>query len=187
MIGLLRPNTTINLCQCLVTVSCINGFTPRDVVRRQRATSCWILKNRVHSCFPLFNTIDAALHCKNDSILSQNALSTKDLILIQFFKSQQIWRRDFGSPSSVPPKSRFFSRRTQTGQNKKWSRWTKLLPNFCRFCTERAEREPNIKKKFWGPLILSESRKVKKYYTFQFSNKNRQRLFFSKAQMPLKQ
>jgi hypothetical protein len=35
--------------------------------------------------------------------LSQNALSTKDLILIQFFKSYQIWRRDFGSLSSMPP------------------------------------------------------------------------------------
>ena len=162
MIGLLSSNTTINLCQCIINVSCSNSFAPRDVVRRQRATSCWILKNRVHSCFPLFNATDAALHCKNDSTLSQNALSTKDLILIQFFKSQQIWRRDFGSPSSVPPKSRIFSRRTQTGQNKKWSRRTKLLPNFCLFCTERAHQRPNIKKILGGPLIPSESRKVKK-------------------------
>ena len=162
MIGLLSPNTTINLCQCLINVSCSNGFAPRDVVRRQRATSCWILKNRVHSCFPLFNATDAALHCKNDSTLSQNALSTKDLILIQFFKSQQILRNDFGFLSSVPPKSRIFIHRTQTGQNKKWSRQKKLLSNFCLFCTERADKGPNIKKKFWGPLILFESRKVKK-------------------------
>jgi hypothetical protein len=162
MLGLLSSNTTINLCECLINVSWSNGFAPGDVVRRQRVTFCWILKNRVHSCFPLFNTTEVALHCKNDSTLSQNALSTKDLILIQFFKSYQIWPRDFGSLSSVPPKSRIFIRRTQMGQNKKWSRRKKLLSNFCLFCTEKADKGPNIKKNFGGPLILSESRKVKK-------------------------
>ncbi len=42
--------------------------------------------------FPLSDTTDAILDCKNDLVLSQNAFSTKGLIIIRLFKSYQIWR-----------------------------------------------------------------------------------------------
>ncbi len=171
MLGLLSPNTTINLCECLINVSWSNGFAPRDVVRRQRATSCWILKNRVHSCFPLFNATDAALHCKNDLTLSQNALSRKDLILIQFFNPSK-----FGDAIS-DLYHQCHQRAESSSAELKWDR-TKSGA-FCRifayFVPKKLIRG-RTSKKFFGVLLFSLNLgKLKKYYTFQFSNKNIQR------------
>jgi hypothetical protein len=36
VLGVLSPKTTINLCYCLMNVSCSNGLAPWGVVRRQR-------------------------------------------------------------------------------------------------------------------------------------------------------
>ncbi len=67
-----------------MNVSCSNGFAPWDVVRRQWRSSSWWWKNWFTGVFPLLNSTDAALYCKNDLVSSQNALSTEDLIFIWF-------------------------------------------------------------------------------------------------------
>ncbi len=67
--------------------------------------------------FPLFNATDAALDCKNDLVSSQNAVYTKGSIITRFFKSYQIWRRDFQfcwSGMFIPyPGSEFFHPRSR--------------------------------------------------------------------------
>ncbi len=74
-------------------VSCSNCFAPRG---GSLATSAVVLlKNPVHWGFPLFNTTDVALDCKNILVISQNAFFPKGLIIIRFFKSKQSWQQDF--------------------------------------------------------------------------------------------
>ncbi len=68
-------------------VSCSNSFTPGDVVQRLRRCLVGDWKIQFTSVFPLFNATDPALDCKNDLVSSQNAFSTKSLIIIRFFKS----------------------------------------------------------------------------------------------------
>ncbi len=68
-------------------VSCSNGLAPGDVVRRRQPYLFGEWKIQFTGVFPLFNTTDAALDCKNDLVSSQNAFSTKGLIITQFFKS----------------------------------------------------------------------------------------------------
>ncbi len=68
-------------------VSCSNGFTPWDIVRRQRPCLVEDWKIQFTGVFPRFNATDAALDCKNDLVSSQNAFSTKGSIIIRFFKS----------------------------------------------------------------------------------------------------
>ncbi len=68
-------------------VSCSTGFTPGDEVRWRRPCPVGDWKTQFTGVFPLFNATDATLNCKNDLVLSQNAFSTKGLIIIQFFKS----------------------------------------------------------------------------------------------------
>ncbi len=76
-------------------VSCSNGLAPGDVVRRRWPCLVGEWKIQFTGVFPLFNAPDAALDGKNDLVSSQNAFSTKGSIIARFFKSQQIWRRDF--------------------------------------------------------------------------------------------
>ncbi len=68
-------------------VSCSNGLAPGDVVRRWQPCLVGDWKIQFIGVFPLFNATDAALGCKNDSVLSQNAFSTKGLIITRFLKS----------------------------------------------------------------------------------------------------
>jgi hypothetical protein len=58
---------------------------------------------------------------------------------------------------------------------------------FADFVQKELRRGRTSKKNFEVLLFSLNLGKFKKYYTFQFSNKNSQRLFFSEAQMPLKQ
>ena len=67
-----------------MNVSCSNGFSPWHVVEWRQQSSSWELKNWFTGVFPLFNSTDAALYCKNDLVLSKNALSTEDLNFIWF-------------------------------------------------------------------------------------------------------
>ncbi len=76
-------------------VSCSNGLAPGDVVRRRWPYLVGEWKIQFTGVFPLLNAADAALDGKNDLVSSQSAFSTKGLIITRFFKSQQIWRRDF--------------------------------------------------------------------------------------------
>jgi hypothetical protein len=73
------------------------------------------------------------------------------------------------------------------GAEQKVEQMDKVAAKFFPILYRRAEKGPNIKKNFGVLLFSLNLGKFKKYYTFQFSNKNRQRLFFSEAQMPLKQ
>jgi hypothetical protein len=68
-------------------VSCSNGFAPEDVVRRWRPSLVGDWKIQFTGVFPLSDATDATLDCKNDLVLSQNAFSTKGMIIIRFFKS----------------------------------------------------------------------------------------------------
>jgi hypothetical protein len=68
-------------------VSLSNGFTPVDVVQQWRRCLVRDWKIQFTGVFPLFNATDAALDCKNNLVPSQNAFSTKGLIIILFFKS----------------------------------------------------------------------------------------------------
>ncbi len=76
-------------------VSCSNGLTPGDVVGRRWQCLVGEWKIQLTGVFHLFNAADAALDGKNDLVSSQNAFSTKGSIIPRFFKSQQIWRRNF--------------------------------------------------------------------------------------------
>ncbi len=95
MLGLFSPKTTINRCQGLMQVSCSNDFAHGDVVRRRQPCLAGDLKIQFTGVFPLINATDATLDCKNDLVSSQIAFSTNGSIIIQFFKSQQIWRGNF--------------------------------------------------------------------------------------------
>ncbi len=68
-------------------VSYSNGFAPGDVVRWRQPCLVGDWKIQFTGVFPLCNATDATLGIKNDLISSQNAFSTKGLIIIQFFKS----------------------------------------------------------------------------------------------------
>jgi hypothetical protein len=68
-------------------VSCSHSFAPGDVVRRGLQCLVGDLKIKFTGVFPLSDTTDATLDCKNDLVPSQNAFSTKSLIIIRFFKS----------------------------------------------------------------------------------------------------
>ncbi len=76
-------------------VSCSNGFAPRDVVRGRRPCLVGDWKIQFTGVFPLSDATDVTLDCKNDLVSSQNTFSTKGSIIIRFFKSYQIWRRNF--------------------------------------------------------------------------------------------
>ncbi len=68
-------------------VSWSNGFAPREVVRRRLPSLVGDRKIQFAGVFPLSDATDATLDCKNDMVSSQNAFSTKGLIIIRFFKS----------------------------------------------------------------------------------------------------
>ncbi len=68
-------------------VSCTNGFAPGDVVRGRRMCLVGDWKIQFTGVFPLYNTTDAALDCKNYLVSSQNAFSTYSSIITRFFKS----------------------------------------------------------------------------------------------------
>ncbi len=76
-------------------VSCSNDFAPGDEDRGRRLCHVGDWKIQFTGVFPLSDATDVTLDCKNDLVSSQNAFSTKGLIIIQFFKSYQIWRRNF--------------------------------------------------------------------------------------------
>ncbi len=76
-------------------VSCSNGFAPGDVVRWRRLWLVEDWKIQFTGVFPLFNATDGTLNCKNDLVSSQNAFSTKCLIIIRFLESWQMWWQNF--------------------------------------------------------------------------------------------
>ncbi len=76
-------------------VGCSNCFAPGDEVQWRWWCLVGDWKIQFTGVFPLFTATDAALDRKNALVSSQNAFSTKGLIIIRFFKSWQIWHQDF--------------------------------------------------------------------------------------------
>jgi hypothetical protein len=86
-------------------------------------------------------------------------------------RGENIFLKHISDLFPVLPTGRLFGRIIQKGPNKKQSGRTKLQPNICRFCTERAVKGPYLLKTSYSPLILFNSVRIKEILYFSQARK----------------